>query len=340
MPKMNERKMKILEAVISEYITTAEPIGSRTIAKRHDFGLSSATIRNEMSDLEEMGYVVALHASSGRVPSNKGYRLYVDNVMKKRRLTAAQKEHLAQVLQKDGRMDNIMREIAQAVSFITNYTIIATEPLAKSHKVRQIQLIVIEGPIVAVVIITDQNAVKNKVVVLPNVISQGKANRVSEALTALLQDSMAEDFTPIYAGMLRHRFKEMDFADVSVDVFFAAIREALYNANIMQIHTIGIKKILDFPEFSDLDKARAIVGTLEEKENLYALLGDMSDSVRITIGEENDNASLKECSIIRARISINNQMAGNIAIIGPTRMDYAQVVAVLQSVLSTFGIGE
>ncbi|MCL2754015.1 MAG: HrcA family transcriptional regulator, partial [Defluviitaleaceae bacterium] len=139
---MNERKMKILEAVISDYIVSAEPIGSRTIAKKYDFGLSSATIRNEMSDLEEMGYVVALHASSGRVPSNKGYRLYVDNVMKKRRLSASERELLTQALQNEsGKMDNIMREIAQAVSHITNYTIIATEPLAKSHKIRQIQLI-------------------------------------------------------------------------------------------------------------------------------------------------------------------------------------------------------
>ena len=337
---MNERKMKILEAIINDYILTAEPIGSRTIARKYDFGLSSATIRNEMSDLEEMGYVIAPHTSSGRIPSDKGYRLYVDNVMKKRRLEAAEKELLIQALQRqEVAVQNIMREMANAVAFITNYTIIATETLSKRHKVKQIQLILVEGPIVALIVITDQNAVQNKVLVLPAVLPQSLIKKVSDALTAMLADSVAEDFTHLYAAMLRHHFREKGLEDVPVDIILSAIREILLSLNNTQVHAVGIKNILDFPEFANLEKARAIMGLLEEKENLHAIVsGQLAGEIQVIIGEENETPDLKECSVIKAKIDIDGQYYGQLAIIGPTRMNYAQVMSVLQMVLSTLGV--
>ena len=331
---MNIRKMKILEAIVHDYISAAEPIGSRTIAKKYDFGLSSATIRNEMSDLEDMGYVVAPHASAGRIPSDKGYRLYVDEVMKERRLLAQEKEALAEAWERaEGQALGLMREVARAMSMITNYTIIATEPLENGHKVKLVQVLVVEGPMVALVLITSRNVVRNQVVVLSSAIDNTTAARISTLLTATLVGSSIHDLSDLYISMARHRFVERGLSEEFADPLMAAIIAALYSANSSEVYTVGVKNILDFPEFADLEKARAIVGLLEEKEGLLSLLAQNCDSIQISIGNENENALLKECSVIKARISINRHCYGNIAIIGPTRMDYAQVFSVLEAVL-------
>ncbi|MDR2168228.1 MAG: heat-inducible transcriptional repressor HrcA [Clostridiales bacterium] len=331
---MNSRKMRILEAIVNDYIALAEPIGSRTIAKKYDFGLSSATIRNEMSDLEGMGYITAPHASSGRIPSDAGYRLYVDRVMKRRRLSREEKSLLVRALQREeGQARSLIKEMARAVALITNYTIVATEPVNDAHKIKLIQVVVVDGPVVALVLITDLNVAKNQVVVLPKAPGHSVAARLSTALTAMLSGSAAHDLGGLYNDMARHHFREMGLDEAYVDPLLAAIQAALRTADSSEIYTIGMKNILDFPEFADLQKARAIVGRLEEKEGLLGLMAQCCDEIGIIIGAENEDSTLKECSIIRAKISINGQPCGNIAIIGPTRMDYAQVVAVLQATL-------
>jgi len=336
MTGMNSRKMKILEAIINDYISTAEPIGSRTIAKKYDFGLSSATIRNEMSDLEEMGYVAAPHASAGRVPSDKGYRLYVDEVVKSkaRRLAAHEKEALQEAWGRaEGQALGLVREMARAMAVITNYTIIATEPLENVHKVKLVQVFVVDDPLVALVLITNRNVVRNQVVVLPVAMNSAQAAKVSAMLTAMLAGSSIHDLTDLYISMARHRFVERGLDESFADPLMAAIIAALYSADSSEVYTVGMKNILDFPEFADLEKARAIVGLLEEKEDLLGLLAQNCDTIQIAIGTENENELLKECSIIKARIRINRHCYGNIAIVGPTRMDYAQVFSVLEAIL-------
>ncbi|MCL2169177.1 MAG: heat-inducible transcriptional repressor HrcA [Defluviitaleaceae bacterium] len=332
---LNERKLRILEAIIDDYIATAEPIGSRTIAKKYDFGLSSATIRNEMSDLEDMGYVAAPHASSGRIPSDKGYRLYVDEVMKRRRLNQQEKAFLAGALtQAGGQVLGVMREMARAVAVITKYTIVVSEPQNKGHKIKLVQVFVVDGPVVALVVVTDHNVARNQVVVLPSAPSHGALVKMSVMLTALLEGATLNDLTELYISMAKHRFAEAGLDDAYVDPLMTAIASALRCADSTEVYAVGVKNILDFPEFADLSRARAIVGMLEEKEGLAALAAKNCDDIKITIGHENENAELKDCSIIKAKVSINNHNYGNMAIIGPTRMDYAQVLSVLQTAYS------
>jgi len=333
---MSDRKIKILEAIINDYIASAEPVGSRTIAKKHGFGLSPATIRNEMSDLEEMGYVTAPHTSSGRIPSDKGYRLYVDSVMKKRNLSQEAQEMLANALAHEvTQVGSVMKEIARAVSAITKYTAVATEPVTSQHKIKFIQMLVIDGPVALLMIVTETNVVKNHVVVLPKPIKPTGATKISQILTNILHGSLAHEITGLYAGAVRHKFRQENLDEGMVEPLLSAVLTALMPMAAAQIYTSGLKNILHFPEFADLEKARAIFAALEEREALLSLLeGDPDcNQIRITIGNENKNLLLRDCSIIRAKISINNHFYGNIAIIGPTRMDYAQVMSVLQTAL-------
>jgi len=339
---LNRRKIKILEAIINDYIASAEPIGSRTIAKKYDLGVSSATIRNEMSDLEEMGYILAPHASSGRVPSDKGYRLYVDEVMPQKQLSRQQREYLKHsIAQNISHIDHMMRDVARAISFVTNYTTVAADILAQRHKIKHIQLVPVDSNTLAMMLITDLRAVKNSVIAMPEAtaINYATAASISAELTRLLRGAAVDDLDDLYIGMTKQRLRELNVNPDIATPIIDAICTALSSADNVQIHTSGVKNILDFPEFADLDKARAVVGALEEKEGLVTLLADNSDHIQIIIGDENENTMLKNCSVIKAKIRVNEHFSGNIAIIGPTRMDYSQVMSVLGAVLSNMTLG-
>ena len=331
---LNRRKVKILEAIVSDYIASAEPIGSRTIAKKYDLGVSSATIRNEMSDLEEMGYIMQPHASSGRVPSDKGYRLYVDKVMPKKSLNREQREYLKQAIVADlNRIDRLMRDVANAISYITNYTTVVAEPLARKHKIKHIQLVPVDENALALMLITDLKAVKNQIVMMTATPGPATAQRMSSELTKLLKGASADDLCDLYTGMAKHRFAESHFDPDMAMPIMDAIFGALSSADSIQVHTSGMKNILDFPEFADPGKARAVVGALEEKEGILNLLADNSEQITMVIGGENKNVMLRDCSVIKAKIRINEHSSGDIGIIGPTRMDYSHVVTVIGSVL-------
>ena len=334
MLNLNDRKIKILEAIINDYIASAEPIASRTIAKKYDLGVSSATIRNEMSDLEEMGYIVAPHASSGRVPSDKGYRLYVDEVMPKKRLSQEQEEYLKQsIAQNLSQIDLLMHDLARAISFVTNYTTVAADFLARRHKIKHIQLVPVDEGVFALMLITDLKTVKNRVLPLPQAAAVGyaTAGRISAAITKILAGACTDDLSGLYLGRTRQQLADMHVNPDIAEPLIAAIAEALSSADNVKIYTSGVKNILDFPEFSNVDKARAIVGALEEKEGLITLLADNSEEIQVVIGTENENAMLQDCSVIKAKVRINEHFSGNIAIIGPTRMDYSQVMSVLHN---------
>ena len=331
---LNSRKIKILEAIINDYIESAEPIGSRTIAKKYDLGISSATIRNEMSDLEEMGYIIAPHASSGRVPSDKGYRLYVDEVMPKKRLMPEHKEYLKRsIIQNLSQIDMLMHDLARAISFVTNYTTIAADFLARRHKIKHIQLVPVDEGVFALMLITDLKAVKNRVLTLPQseTIAYTTAERISAELTKILAGACADDLNGLYISRAKHRLYDMNINPGIAAPLIAAIAEALSSADNVQVYTSGVKNILEFPEFANVDKARAIVGALEEKEELITLLAGNSEKIQVVIGTENENIMLQDCSVIKAKVRINEHFYGNIAIIGPTRMDYSQVISVLRN---------
>ena len=323
---LNERKIRILEAIITDYIDTAEPIGSRTIAKKYDMGISSATIRNEMSDLEDLGLIVQPHASAGRVPSDKGYRLYVDNIMPKKRstteATSAQTAHLRQlVVNHINQVDLLMREIASSIAMLTKYITVVSEPRFQRTLIRHVQLVPLDERAIVAVVVTDSGVVKNHIVPVESYAPQELA-WLSDLLSKRLAGHGAMD---IQSGL---------FDDVKNSVISAvlpAVASGLRNEDERRVYTGGVKNVLAFPEFNNIEKARRLFHTLEEREILITLLDTErgEDDIQVVIGSENSVAEMKDCSIIKASYHFGGENYGAIGIIGPTRMDYVQTMTIL-----------
>jgi len=330
---LDARKIRILEAIITDYIATAEPIGSRTIAKKYDLGISSATIRNEMSDLEEMGYITQPHASSGRIPSERGYRLYVDGLMGATRLSVEQEDFLlASISGGLERIDNLMGDVARAISILTNYTAVASEPQMARVGISHVQLVPVDEARLALVIVTSAKTVKNHMVSLNNPPPLSALNSISLVLTHFLANKGVADINKKLIAKIGAEFEKIGAAADILDAIIPAIIASLRQEQAVRLHTSGIKNILAFPEFSNLEKAREIFQMLEERETLATMLtGD--EDIRIAIGSEINMPAMSDCSIIKARVRLGDGMVGHIAIIGPTRMDYSRGLSVINSIL-------
>ncbi|MCL2616795.1 MAG: heat-inducible transcriptional repressor HrcA [Defluviitaleaceae bacterium] len=330
---LNERKIRILEAIISDYIHTAEPIGSRTIAKKHNMGISSATIRNEMSDLEEMGLIVQPHASAGRVPSDKGYRLYVDNLVPNRGITQAEATLLQQMIVNNiNHIDFLMKEIAKAISALTQYAVIVSEPKFHATTLKHLQLVPIDERSVVLVLITDSNVVKNQVVPVAVAPSYDQLQHLTALLNERLKGQTSAGINDTLLADIVHNAPGTDSAAISA--LLCAIRYAIQNEDDRQVYAGGVKNILTFPEFSDVDKARKLFHALEEREMLITLLGgDESDDIQVIIGSENSVDEMKNCSLVKAGYRFGGRNYGSIGVIGPTRMDYVQAMSILSSVV-------
>ena len=328
---LNERKIRILEAIINDYIQTAEPIGSRTIAKRYGLGISSATIRNEMSDLEEMGFIIQPHASAGRVPSDKGYRLYVDKLMKQKEFTEDEVDILKQhVIKNMGHIDYLMQETARIIATLTNYTTVVTAPVSNEMQIKQIQLIPVDDRSVALVIIDSVNEIKNSMIKLEKPVQIETIGEISVVLNNIFKDITVNDLDINKLNSVADRLGDEKELFLSI---VKSIIEKAGSGNSSHIYTSGAKNILAFPEFSNLDKARAIFQTLEEKDELVALLRQTGGDIQILIGSENDMDQMKDCSIVKANYFLKNSAVGSIGIIGPTRMDYRQSISVLKGMV-------
>lgn len=332
---LNDRKFKILQAIVTDYIETAEPIGSRTIAKKYSLGISSATIRNEMSDLEDMGLIGQLHTSSGRIPSEKGYRFYVDSMMKSRALSVEEALFLQRmIIDNIGQAEYMIQETAKALSRLTNYPAIVSEPFLKKTTIKHIQLVPLDEKSLLLVLVTDNKTVKNQIV---NLTSDAGAPGY-ETLTQL-------------SAILNTHIAAKSIRDISRDIIDKMLAEFGKNAHVLmpvlgiiadmikaeddvRVYTSGIKNILTFPEFAEKSKAEAIFQALEDRESLFAILDQATphDGIQIIIGAENTLDLLKACSLIKANYTIDNG-TGCIALIGPMRMDYTQAVSVLSGIL-------
>ncbi len=334
---LNERKIKILEAIISDYISTAEPIGSRTIAKKYDLGISSATIRNEMSDLEEMGLIVQPHASSGRVPSDKGYRLYVDKFMRQKDLAEEQMLFLHNMISNNiNQIDYLIQETAKAISMLTHYTTIVSEPQSQKTILKHLQLIPLDETSIVLVLVTDGKIVRNHNLQVKETPSIDVLNKLSNILNTYFQGHSLEEIDIATVTKLKREFSE--HSELLSEVLTSVV-EIIQSIDNVQVFLSGTKNILGFPEFSDVEKAKGIFQTLEEKELLITLLGNSSnEDVQIIIGNENSMEQMKDCSLIKTNYKLGNQIYGSIGIIGPTRMDYSQVVSVLRGLVKNIDV--
>ena len=328
---LNDRKIKILEAIVMDYIATAEPIGSRTIAKKYELGISSATIRNEMSDLEDMGLIKQTHTSSGRVPSDLGYRLYVDSLMRHRPLTDEETMFLQQMIMSNiHHVDYLMQETAKAIAYLTQYATIVSEPKEKKTAIKHVQLMPMDERSILVVWVTDTKAVKNKTVpvqdppdfdtlaALAKILNMKLGSQIIDAIDRKMVSDLLEAFGP-YAHLL------MPILGVLADALKAE----------GQVYTSGVNNFLAFPEFADREKVRAVFHAFEKEQDMLVALycAEAADDIQIIIGAENPVESLQNCSVVRANFSLGNHK-GIIGIIGPTRMNYTQAVSVMKGMLS------
>lgn len=332
---LSDRKIKILQAIINDYIATAEPVGSRTIAKKYDMGISSATIRNEMSDLEDMGLIYQPHASSGRIPSDLGYRLYVDKLMQKKELDESENQFLQSVVfQNINHIDYLMEETAKAISFLTKYTNIISEPVINRTILKQIRLLPLDDNSVLLVIATEENFIKNHIIHVSAPIPEEDLFVISGIINDILQGHSVDELDSETITELEEKLGiYKDFVPSLIHAVDATVK----SAEKVQVHMSGTKNILAFPEFSDVQKAKDIFQTLEEKDVLVTLLGKSEEEedggLKIMIGTENNIQEMKDCSIITASYKMSETTRGSIGIIGPTRMDYSQVVSVLNTMV-------
>jgi len=329
---LSDRQHKILEAIINDYIQTAEPIGSRTIAKKYAMGISSATIRNEMSDLEDMGFITQPHTSSGRVPSQKGYRFYVDCMMPQKSLPRDESLLLQQmILNNIYQVEYMMKETANALARLTRYPAIVSEPYLKKTKIKHVQMIPVDEKTVVVVMVTDTKAIKNQPLNLPSTPESDELYRLSAILNHHLSGKTIREIDrPLIDKLLKSFGNEAHILMPILGVIVWLIQDE----DDMRVFTSGVKNILAFPEFADIKKAEAIFQALEERDMLITILGQSpADGIQIIIGTENSLELLKDCSLIKANYSIDNQGIGCIGVLGPTRMNYAQTVSVLEGIL-------
>ena len=329
---LNDRKIQILQALINNYIETAEPVGSRTIAKKYNLGISSATIRNEMSDLEEMGFILQPHASSGRIPSDMGYRLYVDHLMQKKELGEEEQRYLQSIISRDiSQIDFLMEETAKALSVLTNYTTIISEPKGQRTRMKQIRLIPLDSVSVLLVIATEGNFIKNHVIKMGCVPTEEKIFDIGFCLNRLLQGCALREIDTLLVARMQEELWE--YRELLPPIL-KAIETTMRSAEKVQLHMSGTKNILAFPEFADIQKAKSLFQALEEKDVLVTLLEESKNNdLQVLIGSENTVQSMQDCSVITATYKMGDNTRGTIGIVGPTRMDYSQVISILNGMV-------
>jgi len=331
--------MKILQAIIRNYLETGEPVGSRTISKYTDLNLSSATIRNEMSDLEEMGYIVQPHTSAGRIPSDKGYRLYVDNMMKEKEEELVEKEKEIMdmkefLLEKVDRVEEVLQNMAKLLASNTNYATMITTPQNKKNRLKFIQLTQVEKTKMLCVIVMEGNIIKNKLIELKKELDNETILKLNILFNNNLSGLNLEEINlGIIATMANQAGKENELVRRILD----EIAIAIASEDQLEIFTSGATNIFKYPELSSKDKARELICALEEKQMLTNLIVDsLGDSrgtgIQVYIGDETPIKSMKDCSVVTATYEIEEGLHGTIGIIGPKRMDYEKVVESLKTV--------
>ncbi len=331
MIELNERKLNILKAIVKDYIETAEAIGSRTISKKHDLGISAATIRNEMADLEELGYLIQPHTSAGRIPSEKGYKLYVDMLMNKTELSEEEKLVIQRCVRKNVTdIRELMQETSMLLAQLTNYTTVAVAKNVVNHQniIKHIQLVGIQDDQILLIVVTDKGEIKKAHISSKVYLDQSKLNLISDNLTKKLQGKTITDLDERLVAFIKYEIGEYS---AIIDSLISALSfdksedEFLFSLN-------GATNIFNYPEFNDVLKAKSFLNMIEKKETIDKMIkskGIEKENVKIIIGSDNEYESAKDYSIVTATYNIDKNLVGKISFIGPTRMDYARIYAIV-----------
>lgn len=332
--QLDERKLKILQAIIRNYLETGEPVGSRTISKYTDLNLSSATIRNEMADLEELGFIVQPHTSAGRIPSDKGYRLYVDTLMGEKLQEVEEMKEM--LLDKADKMENLLQKVAKLLAVNTNYATMVTTPQYRSRKVKFIQLSSVDETQLLAVIVLEGNIVKNKILPLAEPVTAEAVLRLNLIMNTFLTGL---DLDEINLNLIQKMKEQSEGYPALVSEILDAVAQAVSEEENIQVYTSGTTNILKYPELSDMQKASELLYALEEKKELTEFIsgttdGDTETGIQVYIGNETPMEAMRDCSVVTATYQIDEGVYGKVGIIGPKRMDYEKVVGTLQTLMT------
>ncbi|HHV30064.1 MAG TPA: heat-inducible transcription repressor HrcA [Clostridium sp.] len=325
---LDDRKKKILQSIIDDYISTAEPVGSRTVARKHELGLSSATIRNEMADLEEMGYLTQPHTSAGRIPSDKGYRFYVDQLMRQSELTVEEIYSIKSAMEtKINELSQLLKQVSVIMSRITKYTSMAAIPERKNSVLKAVQVVPVERGKALVIVITNAGTVKNSLI------------KISETVLPEFLISVSNIFNEKLSGLTIEQINLPIIREIEILIgssqevlmpILNGVIDCIEQIDSAEVFLEGAINMLNYPEFSDVDRAREFLNLMVEKDLISRVLKDISvdnDGVVIKIGKENDIEEMRDCSLVTTTYTAGNLVIGTIGIIGPTRMEYSKVLA-------------
>lgn len=328
---IDERKLKILQAIISDYINTGEPVGSRTIAKKYDLGISSATIRNEMADLEDMGFLEQPHTSAGRVPSSKGYRLYVDRIMEYDRLSL-EEELIIKKSIIDATLyevEKIVKQASALLSELTKLTCVVNTPSVRKSSIKSIQLIAVDMTSILCVMVTDSGVIKNNLIKSIKVPSIEAMNRINNIINERLKDLTIEEINLEVINKLKNDLT--GFEDI-FNALLPTLYETLDSTDKQEVFMEGTTNIFNYPEYNDIHKAKEILSLLYNKDYVSKLIKTDND-ISIKIGDENFIPEAKECSVISAVYFLGDKPLGTIGLIGPRRINYSKVMAIMTEVM-------
>lgn len=324
---LNERKISVLHAIIDDYIRSAEPVGSRTIARRYNLGVSPATIRNEMADLEETGYIIQPHISAGRIPSDKGYRFYVDVLMEPSPIPAIKRQEIYRRVQKQSQeIEVLIQETSKLLALLTNYVAIVVVPPVVKCVLKHIQLVLIDELRILVILVLYPGIVQNRIIRVQTRYTVEDLTLISQQLTQKLQGL---SYGEMRSGLIKDIKREFgDIGSAILDI----IHNELADSKQEQYYLNGAIQIFEQPEFRDIERAKGLLSLLEKGEAVSDLLGDWSkiNGVKVIIGQENPRAEIHECSVVTSNYSIGQEVIGTIGVIGPTRMEYARVYSIVE----------
>ena len=330
--ELDERKRKILHAIVKNYLETGEPVGSRTISKYTDLNLSSATIRNEMADLEEMGLILQPHTSAGRIPSDQGYRVYVDEMLRDKEQEVENMKEM--LLDKEEKLENLLKQVAKTLAVDTNYATMISAPQIRKNKLKFIQISKVDEAHLLATIVIEGNVIKNKIIPVEEVLDDATMLKLNILMNTRLDGLAVED---INLGLIAAVKQEAGIHSEIIGNVIDAAAESITADEDLQIYTSGTMNILKYPELTDSEKATELISTFEDTRDLSSIVEDTlsqesgETGIQVYIGNETPVQSMKDCSVVTATYELGDGMKGTVGIIGPKRMDYDKVISTLKN---------
>ncbi|MEI3391560.1 MAG: heat-inducible transcriptional repressor HrcA [Clostridia bacterium] len=324
---LDDRKKKVLQAIVEEYINTAEPVSSNALISKYGLECSSATIRNEMADLEKKGLLDKMHTSSGRVPSAKGYRYYVDELLKDDNISLEEVKYISDKLEtKVNEIEDLTKITANTISEITHYTTVTIGPKTDEQIIKEIKFVLLGSRMILAVIMTDTGMVKETIIKFDEDVNEKQVETINYMFNNKLKGKPIET---INQPLEEYLYNEMKGMVGVIKPIITQIKKVLFEEN--EIHLQGARKELDLPEFNSLQVAKNFMNILDEKELIADMLNSgFAEDINVYIGGEDEKEQLKDFSVVTFKHKIGNKDMGTIGIIGPKRMDYSKVISVMK----------